>query len=143
MSDDRCSDTWHSESQGLNPCFSWAHLPPEITNHQNRTERPSEMANGTHFSLCIMCLLTLGRQESLLLNSQTLLNRCGLVGWVLSCKVKGHQFDSQSEHMLGLQVGSLVGVCMEGNQSMFLSHIIVSLSLFFPPSLSLKINKIF
>ena len=27
---------------------------------------------------------------------------CGLVGWTLACKQKGHQFDSQSGHMPGL-----------------------------------------
>ena len=37
----------------------------------------------------------------------------------------------------------LAGVPVRGNQSMFLSHIIVLLPLFLPPSLSLKINKIF
>ena len=31
-------------------------------------------------------------------------NWCGLVGWVLSCKVKGHWFDSQSGHVPGLWV---------------------------------------
>ena len=44
---------------------------------------------------------------------------CGTVGWVSSGKPKGHQFNQQSQHMLGLQVQSLVGAHMEDNQSMF------------------------
>ena len=35
--------------------------------------------------------------------------QCGLVGWSISHKLKGHMFDSQSGHMPGLQVQSLVG----------------------------------
>ena len=31
------------------------------------------------------------------------------VGWASSCKAKGHQFDSQSEHITGLQARSLPG----------------------------------
>ena len=60
---------------------------------------------------------------------------CGLVGWVLSCKAKCHWFYSWSVHMPGL--------CARGNQSMFLSHINVSLPLSLPACLplSLKINK--
>ena len=42
------------------------------------------------------------------------------VGWALSCKPKGHQFDSQSGHMPGLQDRSLVGGVVRGNQSIFL-----------------------
>ena len=52
---------------------------------------------------------------------------------VLSCKPKGHQFDSWSGHMPGLWVWSLVRAHARGNQSMFLSHTDVSL----PLSLSL------
>ena len=33
-------------------------------------------------------------------------NWCGSVGWVLSCKLKGRQFNSQSGHMPGLQTKS-------------------------------------
>ena len=61
-------------------------------------------------------------------------DQCGSVGWVLYHRAKGHQFYSWSEHMLGLQVWSLVGAHMRGNQSMFLSHIDVSFPLFLPPS---------
>ena len=38
---------------------------------------------------------------------------CGSVGWTLSHKAKGHQFNSQSGHMRGLQVWSLVGMVQE------------------------------
>ena len=47
----------------------------------------------------------------------------GVVGWTSSCKPKGHLFSSQSGHMPGLRVQSMVGALMEVNQSMFLSHI--------------------
>ena len=60
--------------------------------------------------------------------------------WALSHKPKSHGFDSQSGHMSGLRVQSLVGVCSGGNTSMFLSHTDVSLPLSFPSPLS-KINK--
>ena len=58
---------------------------------------------------------------------------CGSVGWVSSCKPKGHGFVSQSGHMPGLLVQSLTGVPTKGNQLMFLSHSL-------PPPLS-KIHK--
>ena len=60
----------------------------------------------------------------------------GSVGWASSCKPKDHGFNSQSGHMHGLGVWSPVGVHRRGNQSMFLSHIGVSLPLFLSPSLS-------
>ena len=69
------------------------------------------------------------------------------VGWALSSKPKGHRFDSQPRP--GLQVWSPVGAHARGNQSMFLSCINVSLSLFFsslllPLSLeSIKEKRIF
>ena len=53
---------------------------------------------------------------------------CGSVGWVLSCKRKGGEFNSWSGHMPGLQVWSPAGACARCNRSMFLSHINVSLS---------------
>ena len=71
----------------------------------------------------------------------------GSVDWVLPWELKGHLFDSQSGHMPGLWVWSLVRGCTGGNWSLFLSHIYVSLinvflSLAPPPSSSLsKINK--
>ena len=34
---------------------------------------------------------------------------CGLVGWVLACEPKGHQFDSQSGYMPGLRATFSVG----------------------------------
>ena len=58
---------------------------------------------------------------------------CGSVGWASFCKLQGCWFNSRSGHMPGLQVSSPVGVCEGGNQSMFLSHVIVSLPLFLPP----------
>ena len=51
-----------------------------------------------------------------------------LVG-ALFCALKGCWFDSESGHIPGLWVASLVRVCTGGNKLMFLSHIIVSLSL--------------
>ena len=44
----------------------------------------------------------------------------GSVGWMSSSKVKGHRFDSQSGHMPGLQVQSMVRVHTGSNPSMFL-----------------------
>ena len=55
-----------------------------------------------------------------------------LVG-ALPYRSKGHRFDSQSKHMPGLRVWSLVGAPTIGNRSMFLSHVDVSL-----PPLPLK-----
>ena len=52
-------------------------------------------------------------------------NWCGSVGWALSSKLKGHQFDSQSGHMPGLPARS------PRSHSMFLS-----LSFSFPSPLS-------
>ena len=49
---------------------------------------------------------------------------------------KGCRFDSRSGHLPRLQVWSLVGLQMEGNQSMFLSHFSLSPS----PSLSLSFS---
>ena len=43
------------------------------------------------------------------------------VGGASCHRAKGHWFNSQSEHMAGLQVQSLVRVCNRGNQLMFLS----------------------
>ena len=40
---------------------------------------------------------------------------------MLSCKAKGHRFDSQLGHMTGLGVQSLVRGQTRGKQSMFLS----------------------
>ena len=64
-------------------------------------------------------------------------DQCGTVGCVLSHKVKGCcWFDSWSGHMLGLWVQALVEAHVRGNQSMFLSHIDVSLPVFLPSALS-------
>ena len=52
---------------------------------------------------------------------------------------KGWGFDFRSGHIPRLQVPSLVGACVEGNQSIFLSHINVSFS---HPHLSLSLSKI-
>ena len=40
---------------------------------------------------------------------------CCSVGWALSCKPKGHQFDSQSGYTPGLQAWSPVGGMQKGN----------------------------
>ena len=67
---------------------------------------------------------------------------CGSVDWVPAFKPKGHQFDSQSGHMPGLQARSPVrGVWEATNQcfSRTSMYINVSLSPFLPPPL--KINK--
>ena len=53
-----------------------------------------------------------------------------------SCIPTACGFDPQSGHMFRLQVQSPVGVCMGGNQEMFLSH--TGLSLFLALS---QINK--
>ena len=55
---------------------------------------------------------------------------CGSVGWVSSLEAKGRQFDSQSEHMPGLQIQSLVGEHMRGNRWMFLPSLSPYLPLF-------------
>ena len=57
---------------------------------------------------------------------------------VLSCALRGCGFDSWWGHVPGLQVPSPVRGHMGGNQSMFLSHINVSLP---PPPSSLKVIK--
>ena len=58
---------------------------------------------------------------------------CGSDGWTSSCKPKGHRFNSRSGHIPRLQIWSPVRVRTKGNQSMFLSHINVSLLLSLPP----------
>ena len=85
-----------------------------------------------------MCYLV---GESKLLKRITKFLTSGLVGWALSCKVKGHRFDSCSEHTPGLWVWSLVGARTRGNRLMFLSHTDVSPSLSSSLLLSLKIKK--
>ena len=50
-----------------------------------------------------------------------------------SCKPKGHRFNSRSGHIPRLQIWSPVRVRTKSNQSMFLSHINVSLLLSLPP----------
>ena len=45
---------------------------------------------------------------------------CGSAEWASSCKPKGHQFDSQSEYLPGVQARSQVGgMWEETNQSFF------------------------
>ena len=62
---------------------------------------------------------------------------CGSVGWVWACKPKGCEFDSQSQHMLGLLVRYPVGGAWEATIHWCFSP---SLSSSFPPSL--KINEL-
>ena len=62
-------------------------------------------------------------------------------GWKSSYKAKHCWFDSQLSHMPRLWVQSPVGVHTRGNQSMFLSHIDISL-LFLSSFLSLKQTQI-
>ena len=62
---------------------------------------------------------------------------CGSVDWVQAYKLKGRRFYCQEGHMPGLQARSSFGGHVRGKQSMFLSHINVSLPLFLPPFLSL------
>ena len=57
---------------------------------------------------------------------------CASVDWVLACKPKGGQFDSQSGHMPGLQASRGHVKC---------NHTLMFLSLFLPPFSSLKVNK--
>ena len=59
----------------------------------------------------------------------------------LSCRPKGHRFDSQSGHIARLWVRSQSGRKQEDNQSMVLSHTDVSLSLFLSLPLFLKTIK--
>ena len=61
---------------------------------------------------------------------------CGSVDWVLACEPKGHQFNSQSEHMPGLQARSPVGGMWAATRHWYFSP-----SLSPSLSLSLKINK--
>ena len=65
---------------------------------------------------------------------------CGSVGWALFCEVKGCQLDSVKAQ--ARVAGSVPSRAVRGNQTMFLSHISVSL---LSPTLpfSLKINKLF
>ena len=66
----------------------------------------------------------------------------GSVGWVSSCRAKGHLFNSRSGYTPRLRVQFPVGACVRGNQLMFLLHIDVSFPLLLPPfPLSLKISK--
>ena len=62
--------------------------------------------------------------------------------WPGVAQLAGHcpsnqRMDSQSGHLPGLQVPSLVGVHKESSQLMFLSHIDVSLPFFLSPFPSL------
>ena len=61
---------------------------------------------------------------------------CGSIGWMSSHKAKGHLFDSQSGHMPGSQVQSVVGGMQEATDRRF-SQILMFLSLFHPPFPSL------
>ena len=65
---------------------------------------------------------------------------CGSVGWVLSCKLKGHWFNSWWVHVPGLWVRSLVGGIQKAADHCF-SLTSMSLSLSSSLPLSLKINK--
>ena len=68
-------------------------------------------------------------------NSVSTLASVAQLVWISSCNPEGHRFGSWSGHMPGLQVQLPIEVCLGGNQSMFLSHIDVSLPL--PPCPSL------
>ena len=71
-------------------------------------------------------------------------DQCDSVGGVLSHKVKYGWSDSGSRPRPVAGLGLvLVRAHKRGNRSMFLSHMNVSLPLFLPPFLSLKIRKIF
>ena len=66
---------------------------------------------------------------------------CGSVDWAPACKLKGHQFDSQSGHMPGLRARSPVGGLQEATMHHTLMFLSLSFSLLSP--LSKKVNKIF
>ena len=68
---------------------------------------------------------------------QKLASMAQLVG-ALFHKPKSCRFNSQSGHMPGLQVRSLVWARMRGNRLVLLSHINVFLLLSLPPFPSLK-----
>ena len=68
-------------------------------------------------------------------------DQCGSVGWVSSCKGKGHGFDSRSGSVPGLQARPQLGCVREATHQCF-SHTSTFLSSSFSlPSLSLKTNK--
>ena len=73
-------------------------------------------------------------------NGNGLPNPHGSAGCVSGCKAKGHWFDSQSEHVPGLQVQSLVRVSVSGDDgcSSLISMFLSLCSPFLP--FSLKIN---
>ena len=69
---------------------------------------------------------------------------CGSVNRVPACEPEGHQFNSQSGHMPGLQTTSPVGGVQETtDQCISGTSMFLSLSFSFPSPLSQKINKIF
>ena len=57
---------------------------------------------------------------------------CSSVDWAQACEAKGHPFDSQSEHMPGLQARSPVGGHVRGTHMLM----VLSLSLSLPSPLS-------
>ena len=105
------------------------------------------------FCLCIFCVISLNYQCSIThwalvgnwfeLLIRYFINLHLTPGWYGSVGAssgtpKGHRFNSQSGHIPKLQVPSLVEKPTQGNQSMFLSHISLSLSLFLPLPLFYK-----
>ena len=85
----------------------------------------------------MMALVSSGKEKE----KESSSDQGGSVGWEWSCTVKDHWFNSQSGHIPALWVWSPVGACMGGSQSMFLSHINVSLPFFLPAFLCLSKKK--
>ena len=90
-------------------------------------------------SLCHVCLLKIFKdfenpnphqQHSITIKSvDSGPDRCGSVGRHYPAKQNVTSSDSQSRHIPGLRVQSLVGVYMRGNRSMFLTSMFFSFSL--------------
>ena len=110
---------------------------------------PAQVCAGGKQSMLLMCTLMFLSLPSLLSKSnekkssfnyfKKFKNCLGSVDWLPACESKGHQFNSQSGHRLGLQVWSPFGGGWEATNHGSLTHRCFSLSP--SPPLSLKINK--
>ena len=68
----------------------------------------------TPYDLIFLIQIPINEEPPLVLNRlKTSPDWYGSVGWALSHKPKGHQFDSQSGYMLGLQARSQAGGVQE------------------------------
>ena len=83
----------------------------------------------------VFCICSVIYNKMILRNRKKRPGWCGSVDWAPDCKPKGREFNSQSEHMPGLQAGSPVGGAQVATTQWCFSS---SLS----PSLPLSKNKI-